>query len=82
MGCGSCSTGGGCAPAGCNSNGSCLTGGCQKMEVYDWLSNLDMPSNYKPFPIIEVKFKGSRKEFFVNNDDIYLEIGELVAVEG
>lgn len=52
------------------------------MEVYDWLSNLDMPSNYKPFPIIEVKFKGSRKEFFVNNDDIYLEIGELVAVEG
>ena len=82
MGCGSCSTGGGCAPAGCKSNGSCLTGGCQKMEVYDWLSNLDMPSNYKPFPIIEVKFKGSRKEFFVNNDDIYLEIGELVAVEG
>lgn len=52
------------------------------MEVHDWLSNLDMPSNYKPFPIIEVKFKGSRKEFFVNNDDIYLEIGELVAVEG
>jgi cell fate regulator YaaT (PSP1 superfamily) len=52
------------------------------MEVYDWLSNLDMPSNYKPFPIIEVKFKGSRKEFFVNHDDIYLEIGELVAVEG
>jgi cell fate regulator YaaT (PSP1 superfamily) len=52
------------------------------MEVYDWLSNLDMPSNYKPFQIIEVKFKGSRKEFFVNSDDIYLEIGELVAVEG
>ncbi|WP_461789103.1 regulatory iron-sulfur-containing complex subunit RicT [Pedobacter sp.] len=82
MGCGSCSTGGGCAPAGCKSNGSCLTGGCQKMEVHDWLSNLDMPSNYKPFQIIEVKFKGSRKEFFVNHDDIYLEIGELVAVEG
>lgn len=82
MGCGSCSTGGGCAPAGCKSNGSCLTGGCQKMEVHDWLSNLDMPSNYKPFEIIEVKFKGSRKEFFLNSDDIYLEIGELVAVEG
>ena len=82
MGCGSCSSGGGCAPAGCKSNGSCLTGGCQKMEVYDWLSNLDMPSNYRSFPIIEVKFKGSRKEFFVNNDDIYLEIGELIAVEG
>jgi cell fate regulator YaaT (PSP1 superfamily) len=82
MGCGSCSTGGGCAPAGCKSNGSCLTGGCQKMEVYDWLSNLDMPSNYIPFQVIEVKFKGARKEFFINTDNIYLEIGELVAVEG
>lgn len=82
MGCSSCSTGGGCAPAGCKSNGSCLTGGCQKMEVHDWLSNLDMPSNFIPFQIIEVKFKGSRKEFFLNNDNIYLEIGELVAVEG
>jgi len=82
MGCGSCSTGGGCAPAGCKSNGSCLTGGCGKMDVYDWLSNLDMPANYKPFQVIEVKFKGARKEFFLNNDNIYLEIGELIAVEG
>lgn len=82
MGCGSCSTGGGCAPSGCKSNGSCLTGGCQKLEVYDWLSNLDMPSNYIPFQVVEVKFKGARKEFFLNHDSIYLEIGELVAVEG
>jgi cell fate regulator YaaT (PSP1 superfamily) len=82
MGCGSCSTGGGCTPNGCKSNGSCGTGGCQTMEVHDWLSNLDMPSNYKPFQVTEIKFKGSRKEFFLNNDNIYLEIGELVAVEG
>ncbi|KIO74819.1 hypothetical protein TH53_24330 [Pedobacter lusitanus] len=52
------------------------------MEVYDWLSNLDMPSNYKPFEVIEVKFKGARKEFYLNSDNIYLEIGELIAVEG
>ncbi|MCZ4243270.1 regulatory iron-sulfur-containing complex subunit RicT [Pedobacter punctiformis] len=82
MGCGSCSTGGGCTPNGCKSNGSCGTGGCQTMEVHDWLSNLDMPSNYKPFQVTEIKFKGSRKEFFLNSDNIYLEIGELVAVEG
>ena len=81
MGCGSCSTGGGCSPAGCKSNGSCLTNGCSKLDVYDWLSHMDMPTNYKPFPVIEVKFKGSRKEFFVNTDNIYLEAGELVAVE-
>src|ERR1700749_1183189 len=81
MGCGSCSTGGGCAPAGCKSNGSCLTNGCSKLDVYDWLSNMDMPANYRPFNIVEVKFKGSRKEFYFNNDNIYLEAGELVAVE-
>ena len=80
MGCGSCSTGG-CTPAGCKSNGSCLTNGCSKLDVYDWLSNMDKPTNYKPFQIVEVKFKGSRKEFFLNSDNVYLEPGELVAVE-
>ncbi|RVU01307.1 hypothetical protein EOD41_04905 [Mucilaginibacter limnophilus] len=80
MGCGSCSSGG-CTPAGCKSNGSCLTNGCSKLDVYDWLSHMDMPANYKPFSIVEVKFKGSRKEFYKNNDNVYLEAGELVAVE-
>jgi len=81
MGCGSCSTAGGCAPAGCKSNGSCLTNGCSKLDVYDWLSQMDLPVNYKPFNIVEIKFKGSRKEFFVNNDNIYIENGDLVVVE-
>ncbi len=81
MGCGSCSTGGGCSPAGCKSNGSCLVNGCSKLDVYDWLSHMDMPANYKPFQIIEIKFKGSRKDFYVNQDNIYLENGELVVVE-
>lgn len=81
MGCGSCSSGG-CAPAGCKSNGSCLTdGGCSKLDVYDWLSDMDLPSNYKPFPYVEVRFKGSRKDFYRNEENIYLEAGELVAVE-
>ena len=80
MGCGSCSTGG-CSPAGCKSNGSCLTNGCAKLDVHDWLSHMDMPTNYKPFSIVEVRFKGSRKEFYHNNDNIYLESGDLVAVE-
>src|SRR3569833_688983 len=80
MGCGSCSTGG-CAPAGCKSNGSCLTNGCSKLDVYDWLSEMDMPSNNKPLGNVEDKIKGSRKDFFLNNDNIYLESGELVAVE-
>ncbi|QQL49631.1 PSP1 domain-containing protein [Mucilaginibacter ginkgonis] len=80
MGCGSCSTGG-CTPAGCKSNGSCLTNGCSKLDVYDWLSNMDMPSAYKAFPIVEIKFKGSRKDFYLNTDNTYLENGELVVTE-
>jgi len=82
MGCGSCSSGGGCGTSGgCGSNGTCRTGGCGKLEVYDWLSHMDMPANYKPFNIIEVKFKGSRKDFYINYENIYVENGELVAVE-
>jgi cell fate regulator YaaT (PSP1 superfamily) len=89
MGCGSCSSGGGCGtstklgtvPAGCNNNGTCMTSGCNKLDVYDWLSDMDLPSNYKPFNIVEVRFKGSRKDFFVNTDNIYLEMGEMIAVE-
>jgi cell fate regulator YaaT (PSP1 superfamily) len=81
MGCGSCSTGGGCTPAGCKSNGACMTNGCSKLDVYDWLVHMDMPANYKPFQVVEIKFKGSRKDFYLNVDNIYLEAGELVAVE-
>ncbi|UKJ08064.1 PSP1 domain-containing protein [Solitalea lacus] len=82
MGCSTCSTGG-CTPAGCKSNGSCLTdGGCSKLDVYDWLADMDLPSHYKPFNIVEVKFKGSRKDFYLNPSNFYLEMGEMVAVEG
>lgn len=85
MGCGSCSSGGGCGtsttPAGCQSNGACMTSGCNKLDVYDWLGHMDMPSNYKPFKIVEVRFKGSRKDYYINADDLYLEMGEIVAVE-
>lgn len=88
MGCGNCSSGGGCGtgstgktPAGCQNNGSCMTSGCNKLDVYDWLSDMDLPANYKPFNIVEVRFKGSRKDFYINTDNLYLEMGEMVVVE-
>ncbi|GHE29394.1 PSP1 domain-containing protein [Sphingobacterium griseoflavum] len=58
-----------------------MTSGCNKLDVYDWLSDMDLPSNYKPFNIVEVRFKGSRKDFYINTDNLYLEMGEMVAVE-
>jgi cell fate regulator YaaT (PSP1 superfamily) len=80
MGCGSCSSNGTCAPAGCNNNGSCLTGGCGKLDVYDWFSGINSPQQAED-DIIEVRFKGARKEFYNNPQHTYVETGNLVAVE-
>ena len=69
-------------PDGLKSNSSTLTYGASKSDVYDWLSDIVMPPHYKVCNIIEIKFKGSRKEFYLNQQNIYLKTGELVVVEG
>ena len=40
MSCGSCNTKSG-SPKGCKNNGVCGTDGCNKLNVFDWLTNLD-----------------------------------------
>ncbi len=82
MGCSSCSTSTNATPAGCKSNGTCGTSGCNKLNVYNWLADMTLPEGQKPFDIVEVRFKGSRKEFFRNVNGLDLKVGELVAVEG
>lgn len=83
MGCGNCGTGAGGKPAGCKSNGGCSTGGCNRMNVFDWLSDLPLHDSAKPFGIIEVSFKkGSRKDFYRNNTSLILEKGQMIALEG
>ncbi len=81
MGCGSCGTGGGCSPKGCKNNGTCNTGGCNKLNVYDWLGDMETPVGYKPFNIVEVRFKGSRKEFYKNDSNLELFTGDGVVVQ-
>jgi cell fate regulator YaaT (PSP1 superfamily) len=81
MGCSSCGTGGGCAPKGCKSNGTCGTTGCNKLNVYDWLCDMELPEAYKPFNVIEVRFKGSRKEFYRNDSGLELFTGDAVLVQ-
>lgn len=83
MGCSSCSSGGcgsGSAPAGCGSNGSCTTGGCGKLEVFDWLAGMQLPSGQRPFDLVEVKFKNTRKDFFRVPADTEVHQGEAVVV--
>ena len=81
MGCGSCGTQGGCSPAGCKSNGGCSSGGCNKLNVYNWLSHTVMPDHYVPFDVVEIRFKGSRKEFFRNANGLELYTGDTVVLE-
>lgn len=81
MACASCSSGKDGSPAGCRSNGSCSSGGCNKLNVYNWLTDMVLPSGQQPYDIVEVRFKGSRKEFFRNKEVPELKVGDVVAVE-
>lgn len=93
MGCGQCSSGG-CGAvkaldrteksnhktvAGCSSGG-CSTGGCNKMNAYDWLSNMEIPMSMR-YNMVEVKFKGGRKEYFRNTNGLELYTGDFVVCE-
>ena len=79
MGC-SCGTTKNGVVAGCENNGACQTGGCNKMNVFDWLSNMEMPSADK-FKIVEVRFKNGRKDFFRNSENFNLTTGDAIVVE-
>lgn len=80
MGCSSCGSDGG-TPRGCKNNGTCSSGGCNKLEVYDWLANIALPSGQKVYDIVEVRFKNSRKGFYRNAEYIALSVGDVVVVE-
>lgn len=80
MGCTSCSSGGG-TPKGCQNNGTCSSGGCNKLGVFDWLGNMQLPSGQSPYDIVEVRFKNSRKAFYRNAKNLTLQVGDVVVVE-
>jgi len=81
MGCATCSTVGDDGVAlGCGSNGGCKTGSCNKMNVFDWLSNMEAPIA-SSYDIVEIRFKNGRKEFFRNSHDLELCTGDAVVVD-
>ena len=77
MGCSNCGTKDG-KPGGCQSHGSCGTGSCNRMNVYDWLSNLPIHDPAAECRVMEVSFsQGSRKDFFRNTTtQIFEKAGE------
>lgn len=85
MSCSGCSTNKNGVPKGCKSNGNCATGSCgsgNKLAVFDWLSNMTLPTGEAPFNIYEVRFKNGRKHFYKNLEKLTLSMGDIVAVEG
>lgn len=84
MACATCSSGGGCSTnkvGGCGSKGGCSSGGCTRLNVFDWLADVDMPSDFRGFDCVEIRFKGGRKEFFRNEKHLPLVTGDAVVVE-
>lgn len=77
MGCGTCST----TKKGCGNSNIYGTIGCNKLNTYDWLSDIEIPDNFTPFDIVEIRFKGSRKEFYRNTNKIELCSGDAVVTE-
>lgn len=54
-------------------------GSCAKLEVFNWLSDVENTSN--PDELVEIRFKNTRKDYFRNVNQLKLEVGDLVAVE-
>src|SRR6185437_16888493 len=76
MGCSSCGTGG---SKGCGKSGGCSTGGCNKLNSFDWLSELNF--GVPKFNMVEVRFKGGRKEFYRNTNKLLLHTGDAIVVD-
>lgn len=92
MGCGQCSSGS-CGStkvlagnsksnevSGCGSSGGCSSGGCTKLNSFDWLSHMNI-STANQFNVTEVKFKGGRKDYYLNESHLDLNTGDFVVCQ-
>jgi cell fate regulator YaaT (PSP1 superfamily) len=52
-----------------------------QLNVYDWLAKIPLPPNQQAFNIVEIKFKGGRKDFYLKSENISLKQTDLVVVE-
>ena len=50
------------------------------MNTYDWLSDMDLPP-YEVFDVVEIRFKGTRKDFFRNTLKLDITNGDAVIVD-
>lgn len=82
MSCNGCTIGPHGKPPGCKSNGSCSSGSCNRMNVFDWLSDIAVVDASDATRFIEVSFKnGSRKDFYRNMHKLIIDAHDVVVVE-
>ena len=51
------------------------------MNVFDWLQDVEVPDSFAGFDMVEVRFKGGRKEFMRNDLRLPLVTGDAVVVD-
>jgi cell fate regulator YaaT (PSP1 superfamily) len=57
----------------------CATDGYNKLNVHNWLS--DIPSSPHKDEVVEIRFKNTRKGYYINTNSLSLKKGDVVAVE-
>ncbi len=53
--------------------------GCFKLESYDWLADISELESFDE--VVEVRFKNTRKGYYLNTNKLRLDKGDVVAVE-
>jgi cell fate regulator YaaT (PSP1 superfamily) len=69
---------------GCSNCSTCEVSekrGSANSTVFDWLYQIDAPKSENS-NLIEVQFKRDRKDFYINNENIDVNSGDWVAVQG
>lgn len=70
----------GCSTGGCGSSAE-GSGSCNKMNTYDWFSDIPMLAGTE-YDIVEISFKnGARKDYFRNSEHLDLYKGNMVVVQ-
>ena len=62
-------------------NSLCYRSSCSKLDVFDLNYDISDPIGVKQYPICEVRFKNSTKNYYHVPDDLHLKKGDIVAVE-
>ncbi len=61
-------------------NSKLNTSSCGKLSTHDWLKDIPMSNGLSK--LTEVRFKNTRKGFYINENELPLKRGDYVAVEG